>query len=102
MCSSDLWVYYCSSFQEKYEQTKNQLLAVGKEGQNKKELEDALSALSVEEQELKKREEEFKVKEKVLTITIYIFYTLFFIGILYLSTKGLICNFSTLYYFARP
>lgn len=73
-----MWVYYCSSFQEKYEQTKNQLLAVGEEGQNKKELEDALSALSVEEQELKKREEEFKVKEKVLATTIYIFYTFFF------------------------
>lgn len=36
------------------------------EGKNKKELEEALSALSVEEQELKKREEEFKTKEKVL------------------------------------
>lgn len=34
-------------------------------GQNKKELEEALSALSVEEEELKKQEEEFKVKEKV-------------------------------------
>jgi len=60
-----LWAYYCFSFQEKYEQTKNQLLAVGQDGQNKKELEEALSALSVEEQELKKREEVFKVKEKV-------------------------------------
>jgi len=53
-------------------------LAVGQDGQNKKELEDALSALSVEEQELKKREEEFKVKEKVLTLTFNIFYTFVF------------------------
>jgi len=60
-------VYNRFSFQEKYEETKNQLLAAGQEGKNKKELEEALSALSVEEQELKKREEEFKVKEKVLT-----------------------------------
>lgn len=60
-------MYNRFSFQEKYEETKNQLLAAGQEGKNKKELEEALSALSVEEQELKKREEEFKVKEKVLT-----------------------------------
>lgn len=40
------------------------------EGKNKKELEDALSALSVEEIELKKKEEEIKNKEKVL----YYFY----------------------------
>lgn len=40
-------------------------MAAEEEGKNKKELEDALSALSVEEQELKKREEEFKTKEKV-------------------------------------
>ncbi|XP_025206509.1 hsp90 co-chaperone Cdc37 [Melanaphis sacchari] len=54
------------TFQEKYEETKNKLLTVGQEGKNKKELEEALSALSVEEEELKKREEEFKVKEKVM------------------------------------
>jgi hypothetical protein len=41
-------------------------LSAEQEGKNKKELEEALSALSVEEEELKKREEEFKVKEKVL------------------------------------
>uniref|UniRef100_A0A2S2PXG8 Hsp90 co-chaperone Cdc37 n=1 Tax=Sipha flava TaxID=143950 RepID=A0A2S2PXG8_9HEMI len=53
------------TFKEKYEETKSKLLAAEEEGKNKKELEDALSALSVEEQELKKREEEFKTKEKV-------------------------------------
>lgn len=66
MLNSNLQVYYSFSFQEKYEETKNQLMAGGQEGKNKKELEEALSALSVEEQELKKQEEEFKNKEKVL------------------------------------
>lgn len=60
--------YKCFSFQEKYEETKSKLVAAEQEGQNKKELEEALSALSVEEQELKKREEKFKVKEKVFEI----------------------------------
>lgn len=56
----------CFSFQEKYEKTKSKLLTAKEEGQNKKELEEALSALSVEESELKKKEEEIKNKEKVL------------------------------------
>lgn len=55
---------YCFSFQEKYEETKKKL-ATAQDAKNKKELEEALSTLSVEEQELKKREEEFKTKEKV-------------------------------------
>lgn len=43
-------------------------MAAEEEGKNKKDLEDALSALTVEEEELKKREEEFKTKEKVYNI----------------------------------
>lgn len=55
----------CYSFQEKYEETINKL-ATEQDTKSKKELEEALSTLSVEEQELKKKEEEFKTKEKVL------------------------------------
>lgn len=59
----------CFSFQEKYEKTKNKL-ATEQDAKNKKELEEALSTLSVEEQELIKQEEEFKTKEKVLNISL--------------------------------
>ncbi|XP_050530323.1 hsp90 co-chaperone Cdc37 [Daktulosphaira vitifoliae] len=53
-------------FQEKLQTTKQQLSEAENQGKNKKELEEALSALTVEEQELKKKEEEFKNKEKVM------------------------------------
>lgn len=59
------FVKYCFSFKEKYEETKKKL-ATAQDAKNKKELEEALSTLTVEEQELKKREEEFKTKEMVL------------------------------------
>lgn len=45
-------------------------MATEQDAKNKKELEEALSTLSVEEQELKKQEEEFKTKEKVLNISL--------------------------------
>lgn len=56
------------------DETKSKLVAADQEGQNKKELEEALSALSVEEEELKKKEEEFKIKEKVFFNLINVLY----------------------------
>jgi len=78
-------------------------LAVGQEGKNKKELEEALSALSVEEQELKKQEEEFKNKEKVLIVN-YVSFTylliftetcLYCLSICYLLIKTILEDYCT-------
>ncbi|XP_050427990.1 hsp90 co-chaperone Cdc37-like isoform X2 [Adelges cooleyi] len=54
------------NFQVKVEETKKKISEAEREGLNKNDLEQALNALTVEEQELNQKEDEFKKKEKVM------------------------------------